>query len=190
MTVDATSASTAEAKPTEPKNDRVRRLSGAVSKIRARAGRIDAPRFLMWGGSILMTLGLGLIGVAWYGAAHTPFLFVQIPYMISGGLLGLGLSFVGGFLYFAYWLTMLLREHRAQSSRLANKLEAIRVLLAKEEGAGAPAASSNGDYVITATGNMFHRPDCAVVADRTDLRRVSEDPNLRPCKICDPLGVK
>jgi hypothetical protein len=54
----------------------------------------------------------------------------------------------------------------------------------------ASSASPNGEYVTTEKGTMFHRPDCTVVADRTDLRRVSADTKLRPCKICDPLGAK
>jgi hypothetical protein len=180
---------TAEA-TTKTKEDRVSRLSGAVARIRARTGRIDAPKLLMLGGAILMPLGLGLIGMAWYGAAHTPFLFEQVPYLISGGLLGLAVSTVGGFLYFAYWLTLLIRDNRAQSRRVADALEGIRSHLAKEGIEGAAEASPNGEYVTTDKGTMFHRPDCTVVADRTDLRRVSADTNLRPCKICDPLGAK
>lgn len=181
---------TAEATKAKGKEDRVVRLSGAVSKIRARAGKIDAPRLLMLGGAILMPLGLGLIGVAWYGAAHTPFLFEQVPYLISGGLLGLGVSIVGGFLYFAYWLTLLIRDNRAQSRRLADTLDGIRSHFAKEGLDAGVGASTNGEYVTTEKGTMFHRPDCTVVADRTDLRRVAADTNLRPCKICDPLGSK
>ena len=176
---------TAEA--TKAKEERVTRLSGAVARTKARAGLIDAPRLLMLGGAVLMPLGLALIGVAWYGAAHTPFLFEQVPYLISGGLLGLGVSIVGGFLYFAYWITALIRDQRVQSRRLASALERIA---AGNEGVNESSASPNGEYVTTEKGTMFHRPDCTVVADRTDLRPVTADTKLRPCKICDPLGAK
>ena len=187
MSVEATKPET-----TQPKEDRVQRLSKAVAGIKARAGRLEAPRLLMWGGSILMTLGLGLIGVAWYGAAHTPFIFEQIPYMISGGLLGLGLAFVGGFLYFAFWLTRLLQDSRAQASRQAQALEQITTLLAhggRVGENGSDVAGSNGQYVVTQKGSMFHTADCTVVAGRKDLRRVSSVSDLEPCKVCDPLGI-
>ncbi|MGH2686526.1 MAG: hypothetical protein ACRDJP_13765, partial [Actinomycetota bacterium] len=168
------------------------RLSRAVAGIKARAGKLEAPRLLLWAGAILIPLGLGLIGVAWYGAAHTPFLFEQIPYMISGGLLGLGLAFVGGFLYFAFWLTRLLQDTRAQGARQAEALEQIRTLLADgmwARGAGSEVSGSNGEYVVTQKGSMFHRADCRLVAGRKDLRRVSSVSDLEPCKVCDPLAI-
>ena len=179
------------AKPeAQPKEERVQRLSKAVAGIKARAGRLEAPRILMWGGSILMTLGLGLIGVAWYGAAHTPFIFEQIPYMISGGLLGLGLAFVGGFLYFAFWLTRLLQDSRVHASRQAEALDQIKLLLAGGAGGnGSELAGSNGEFVVTQKGSMFHLADCRLVAGRTDVRRVSSVSDLQPCKVCDPLGI-
>ena len=180
------------AKPeADPKGERVRRLSRAVARIKTRGGLLEAPRLLMWGGSILMSLGLGLIGVAWYGAAHTPYLFEQVPYMISGGLLGLGLAFVGGFMYFAFWLTRLLQDSRIQAARQAAALEQISLLLAgraETRGKASEVSGSNGEYVVTKRGSMFHRPDCAVVAGRKDLRRVSSVSKLEPCKVCDPLG--
>ena len=37
---------------------------------------------------IIAPLGLVLVLVGWYGAARTPNLFEQVPYMISGGILG------------------------------------------------------------------------------------------------------
>jgi hypothetical protein len=38
-----------------------------------------------------------LVILGWAGAAGTPLLFERIPYLISCGLLGLGLIFCGGF---------------------------------------------------------------------------------------------
>ena len=36
-------------------------------------------------------------------------------------------------------------------------------------------------------GTMFHRPDCRLVAGKDDVRPVSADADLKPCRICDPL---
>jgi hypothetical protein len=46
-------------------------------------------------------------------------------------------------------------------------------------------------FVATASGSMLHRSDCPIVATRENLRDVSpdEETQLKPCQICDPLGV-
>src|SRR4029079_12827232 len=62
------------------------------------------PVFLLVGGAALMVLGLVAVLLGWYGAAHTPFGFEQTPYLISGGLFGIALVLVGGFLFFGSWL--------------------------------------------------------------------------------------
>ena len=58
-------------------------------------------------GAVLLPGGLVVIGLGWYGTAHTPYEYDQNAYLISGGILGLGITFVGGFLYFGSWLARL-----------------------------------------------------------------------------------
>ena len=98
--------------------------------------RADADRALRVAGPVLLPTGAIVILLGWYGAANTTRVFLQIPYLISGGLLGLGLMFAGGFLYFARWLTDLLDETRQQAGeahataeRTAVALERIEALL-------------------------------------------------------------
>ncbi|HEY2430438.1 MAG TPA: hypothetical protein VGI06_15970, partial [Acidimicrobiales bacterium] len=55
-------------------------------------------------GSFLVPLGVVVILVSWYGSAHTAYVQQQIPYLVSGSFIGLGLMFVGGLLYWAHWL--------------------------------------------------------------------------------------
>lgn len=74
-------------------------------------------------GAMLMTAGIAAILFAWWGVAHTGYVFEQIPYMVSGGLLGLGLIGVGGFLYFGSWLTKLVEEQRQTAQALRQVLE-------------------------------------------------------------------
>ncbi|MCW2669736.1 MAG: hypothetical protein JWO27_1633, partial [Frankiales bacterium] len=45
--------------------------------------------------AVVLPLGLAMILLGWYGAAHSSYLFEQVPYLISGGLLGLGLVMAG-----------------------------------------------------------------------------------------------
>ena len=63
--------------------------------------------------------------LGWWGASRTPYAFEQTPYLISGGLLGLGLVFLGSFFYFAHWLTQLVKEHREQSAAILAALERL-----------------------------------------------------------------
>lgn len=167
--------------------ERQARLAEAVRSLRTRAADADMPRVLLIAGGVLLPLGLVFIVLGWQGASHTPYAVEQTPYLISGGLLGLALVFAGGFLYFAYWLTQLVYAVRRNTAATVEALEKLERVLA------APAASSGSvpvaRFVATASGTMFHRPDCSVVANRDGLREVSPDAEgMTPCKICDPLG--
>src|SRR5437660_736369 len=64
-------------------------LGSALSKVRRRGQLIVTERWLVVAGGILMPLGLVFTLLGWYGAAHTTRLFEQVPYLISGGIIGL-----------------------------------------------------------------------------------------------------
>jgi hypothetical protein len=58
---------------------------------------------------------------------------------------------------------------------------------------GNPArtARPSSNFVATASGSNFHRPDCPIVARHpSGLRDLTgrEVEQLQPCRICDPLG--
>jgi hypothetical protein len=177
---------------------RLDRLGTAVSKIRG-GRRIDIDRAQLIGGGALAVLGLAAIVVGWLGAANTGFEFEQIPYLISGGLLGLALCFLGGFVYFAYWITRLVRESRTQSERAAEILDQIvqslngsgpNVAASARRRAPQPIAGGSGEFVATKSGTFFHLPDCAAVEGRKGVRKVSpQTRGLEPCRICDPLAA-
>lgn len=138
--------------------------------------------------AVLLPLGLLVILLGWYGAAHTPYLFEQVPYMISGGLVGLALVTGAGLLYFGSWVA---RSAGAQQRAAEETLSLLREIRDGLGGARS-AATANGHtgFVATARGSMWHRPDCAVVAGREDLREVGPDGDgLKPCALCDPLSA-
>lgn len=184
-------------------DSRLAELRKSVGGMRTRAANIDVERAMLTAGGILLPLGLVAIGLGWYGASRTPYEFEQIPYLISGGLLGVGFVTVGGFLYFGYWLTRIVNEQRAQGERLVEALDRIDEHMSGGDavaggrsravnGAERSAASgrSGGAFVATPSGTMFHRPDCPVVADKSGLRKVSATATgYEPCAICDPLSV-
>ena len=176
---------------------RLDKLGDAVSKMRG-GRRIDIDRAQLIGGGTLIVLGLAAIIIGWLGAANTGFEFEQIPYLISGGLLGLALCFLGGFVYFAYWITRLVRESRTQSERAADILDQIvhslngsgpNVAASARARAPQPIAGGSGEFVATKSGTFYHLPDCSAVEGRKGLRKVSpQTRGLEPCRICDPLA--
>lgn len=105
------------------------RLMGAVRDLGTRAGGPERARVLLILGGVLVPLGLALILLGWSGAAHTTDLFEQIPYVISGGLLGLALLISGGVCYLAFWLTQLVYATRRDAADTRAALERIEQAL-------------------------------------------------------------
>lgn len=122
-------------------------------------------------GSLLAPVGLLLVFLGWLGASRTPLVQEQLPYLISGGLLGLALVNLGGFFYFSHWQSAVLREVRVQTAEITAALRA-----------GATPQAIGGALVTTAAGTLAHRPGCPVVRDRTDLQPPAVDTPL--CTIC------
>lgn len=156
-------------------------------------------------GSVLIPLGVAAILMGWYGAAHARVDQQQIPYLISGGLLGLGAIIAGALLYWAHWLYRIYDQSDAQHQEFMQIQTEIRDALLGGAGVARSASRARSDnavdvtaagtangaaFVATASGSNFHRPDCPIVARHPrGLRAVSERAarNLAPCRICEPL---
>lgn len=175
-----------------------RRIAGGLEGLRTLVARRPAgtslfasmDRVLTVAGSVVLPLGLVAIFLGWYGAARTPLLFEQIPYLISGGLLGVGLMLGGGMLFFGSWLARMADQDRRANQELIVALDEVRAaVLATSAG---PVASADGSaaggasLVATPTGTMVHRPTCSVVAHREDQVAVTPGADMKPCKICEP----
>lgn len=150
--------------------------------------RLDE-RLLMVLGGVLVPLGIIAVLLGWWGAAHSPYVFDQLPYVISGGLLGVGLVFLGGFLYFAHWMTELVKESRRHSADLLAALDRLEQRLtsapATQPAVNGSSVDSAERWVATHRGTMAHRPDCVVVAGKSGLRSVSPGRDgLSLCKLC------
>lgn len=107
------------------------RLTARASSLRGRTAK-DRSRLLFVLGGLAMSLGLSLVVLGYVGASRTIYVFEQIPYLVSGGILGGCLVVVGGFSYFAFWLTRIHTEltmSRANSQRTVDALENVERLL-------------------------------------------------------------
>ena len=101
-------------------------LAQGAASIRARsAGRRSLDKILLIVGCILVPIGIGAIILGWYGVAHTAYGFEQNSYIMSGGLLGLGLVFVGGFAYFGSWISRQIRTASRQHRQTMRVLERL-----------------------------------------------------------------
>jgi hypothetical protein len=180
--------------------DRDRRFVDGVRTLRVGGATIKLnERILLVLGGVIAPLGLALVLLGYWGAANTPYLFEQVSYLISGGLLGLALVFLGAFFYFAHWLTQLVKEHRVQSVAMLEAIQRLQEEVARQsEPVAVPAPSRNGQgpapeleappLVATSRGTMAHHPSCVVVAGKADLRAVTVADGLAPCKLCDPYA--
>lgn len=165
---------------------RRRSLTEAIAALRVPRANVSLETVFLTVGALFLPIGLVVIILGWYGAAHTGHIYEQNSYIISGGLLGLGLIFVGFALYVGYWMT---RQIRATETGTQQTLRALRQL--QEElrtgGVGGDVASSTDADVFVATqhGSMLHRPTCPAVAGRNvhvvDDRSAAK---YRACSIC------
>ncbi len=157
-------------------------------------------------GAVLLPVGLIVIGLGWYGVAHTPYEYDQMSYLVSGGILGLGITFVGGFLYFGSWLARVAADQKAAQRQLADTLLVLADIVSHASQAPAVVAAGNGAparaaapaaparqrdpgavLVVAGSGHIVHRADCDLLVGREDLTPAGPGaPDLVPCRLCKP----
>ena len=95
-----------------------RLLEGAdeLEQARRRPSLFGHERFLITVAAALMSLGVAIILIGWNGAANATVVEEQVPYLISGGLLGVALATIGALTLFSHWLTVSIREARQHAA--------------------------------------------------------------------------
>lgn len=107
-------------------------------------------RRLYWSGIALAIAGLAVIGLGWWGASGTKYVYQELPYVISGGIFGVALVFLGAALFarysvarlLRYWLARLVADQQIQTDRvveaIANLTEAVGHQAGSTDDAGSP----------------------------------------------------
>ncbi len=142
-------------------------------------------------GLAFMVGGVLLLFLGWNGAASYDRLPAQFPYLISGGLAGVGLMIVGGAL-------LIVQNSRADRAALQQGLLELREALeafsrssANGSSAAAPVSAARGEVVAGPTS--FHRHTCALLDGRGALPTMGSDEalaaGLTPCRACEPLAL-
>lgn len=142
-------------------------------------------------GIALLPVGLTALLAGWIGVASNGHVFLQLPYVVSGGLLGVGLIFASGTIYLASWISRSAAVQRSQNEQLIRAVGQLQQTVAMTSLAGSGGGRRTTEqFLATPSGSMFHRPDCAVVMGREDVREVDPDAKgMKPCGMCAPLDA-
>jgi hypothetical protein len=146
-------------------------------------------------GALLMPLGIIAICLGWYGTAHSHYAYDQATYLVSGGILGLGLTFLGGFLYFGAWLAKVAADQRDSARQLSDTMLVLADLVSRQSATTTGAAETTladpgAVPVLTGTGTTAHRRDCQLIAHRDDLRVLTGyEHDVTPCRVCKPTLI-
>lgn len=112
-----------------PVPTRLQRLSAVVEG--ARRGRSDRSvrKIMQVLGMLAIAFGFVCILLGWYGAAHSPYLYEEMPYLISGGLLGVALVLAGGILIWGGWNLRQVEEERRNALAIVRSIDRLERLL-------------------------------------------------------------
>lgn len=120
---------------------RLREFQAEIERLGIRGSSPRAEQRLLLIGLGLVVLGAGLVVAGWWGASGTDEFSAQVPFLISGGVLGLTATVAGVALflryslgrYLRYWLMRLVYEQRTSTDRTVSALEQIAELVADRE---------------------------------------------------------
>ena len=125
-------------------------VPGAVEEFLAGVYALQIPsqterreRRFYWAGIVIALTGFAVIGLGWWGASGTKYVYQEIPYVISGGIFGAALVVVGTALFARYsasrllrfWLARLLADQQIQTDRVVEAVTALGEALQAQAGA-------------------------------------------------------
>jgi hypothetical protein len=91
---------------------------------------------------VIAIAGFAVIGLGWWGASGTKYVYQEIPYVISGGIFGASLVIVGAALFARYsvarllrfWLARLVADQQVQTDRVVDAITALAESIKKQTG--------------------------------------------------------
>lgn len=125
--------------------------------------------------------GFTTIGFGWNGMAKVACPDCQLPYLLSGGAVGLGLILVGVAL-------LVMAQVRDERVKLGEQLGQMGAALSRV--ASLPALIASPEGRVVAGRSTYHRPECRLIEGKTDLDVISVEMarlgGLSPCRVCNP----
>ena len=112
-------------------SSRVEQFVVGVQQLRVANDADRLERRLFWAGIALPIVGVIVIWLGWWGASGTKYVYQEIPYVVSGGIFGLALVFIGAALFARYsvarllrfWLARVVADSQLQTDRLVEAIE-------------------------------------------------------------------
>jgi len=148
--------------------------------------RVRLGRFL---GLLFITAGFVVFYFAWDGSASINFAQGQIPYLLSGGFMGLGLIVTGATLLF---LTTVRHERQIMTDRFDEMTRLLSRNLSRLQFSSNGSGGSNGQVVAGAT--TYHRAECKILEGKDGLTTVTVEQaaaeGLERCRVCNPPEPK
>ncbi|HVF20359.1 MAG TPA: hypothetical protein VNA14_08960 [Mycobacteriales bacterium] len=135
---------------------------------------------------ICIAIGFLAIAFGYNGASSDPRIAAQFPYLISGGLVGIGLIVVGSAM-------IVIHAYREERMRLEAKLDELISVVARgggvSRGSAAPAPRDLAGLVVAGSAS-YHTPGCRLVDGREEVDYLTPEEarsrSLQPCRVCQP----
>ena len=116
---------------------RVDQFKQDVAALEMKTPADASERWWVIGAIVSMVLGFLFILGGYWGASGSAIVSIQIPYLLSGGLLGVGFIVIGSAIfvryslsrYLRFWLIREIYEQRAQTDRVVESLTSVETLL-------------------------------------------------------------
>jgi hypothetical protein len=114
-------------------SDRVEQFLADVYELRLPSQTERRERRLLAAGVVITLAGFAVIGLGWWGASGTKYVYQEIPYVVSGGIFGTALVIVGAALFARYsaarllrfWLARLVADQQTQTDRVVDAIDAL-----------------------------------------------------------------
>jgi len=82
---------------------------------------------------VLVLAGIVIIWLGWWGASGTKYVYQEIPYVVSGGIFGVALVFLGASLFaryslarlFRFWLARVVADQQVQTDRVVDAIASL-----------------------------------------------------------------
>lgn len=137
-------------------------------------------------GMLFCLIGFVVMFLGWNGAASYNYISQQFPYVLSGGVIGLGIVVIGAAM-------IIVQNARADRARLEAAIDRLSAAVEKQ-GLGGPGARGAGMAgFVVAGGASYHRLDCALSAERDEAELIGIDEaidrDLEPCRVCSPPRI-
>jgi len=135
-------------------------------------------------GLVLAFIGLVAIFVGWNGAAGQLSILAQMPYILSGGLVGIAFVILGAAM-------MVVQSARADRALLEAKLDLLAEAILEGQGRTS-RADAPGDVsgLVVAGSASYHVPGCRLVDGREETSYLTpaeaRGRDLKACRVCQP----